>query len=120
MDRAGFTLAAVGDVALLRRPGRDLLRDGWDTADLRIANVEAPLSEGGVPAVKLIRLQSPPEAARWVRANASDTARSSWRAARDRARRVATSTATDPVNPRVRNDASSGPHGWEDDLFAGL
>src|SRR5688572_11460521 len=66
-DRAGFTLAAVGDLALLHRPGQGLLRAGWDAADLRIANLEAPLTDGGVPAVKLIRLQSPPDAATWLR-----------------------------------------------------
>jgi poly-gamma-glutamate synthesis protein (capsule biosynthesis protein) len=66
-DARGFTLAAVGDVALLRRPGADVFREGWDNADVRIANLEAPLTTGGVPAVKLIRLQSPPEAASWLR-----------------------------------------------------
>jgi poly-gamma-glutamate synthesis protein (capsule biosynthesis protein) len=65
--RNGFTLAAVGDVALLHRPADGLLRDSWDAADVRIANLEAPLTDGGVPAVKLIRLQSPPDAARWLR-----------------------------------------------------
>ncbi len=64
-----LTLAAVGDVALLHRPGADLCREGWDEADLRIANLEAPLTDGrdGVPAAKLIRLKSPPEAAAWLR-----------------------------------------------------
>lgn len=73
-DPRGFTLAAVGDVALLRRPGADLFREGWDSADLRIANLEAPLTTGGVPAVKLIRLQSPPEAASWLRDDLGCTA----------------------------------------------
>lgn len=49
----GFTIAAVGDVALLRPPGADLFRAGWDDADVRIANLEAPLTQGGVPAAKL-------------------------------------------------------------------
>jgi len=62
-----FSIAAVGDVALLRRPGADLFREGWDAADLRIANLEAPLTEGGVPAAKLIRLKSPLQAAEWLR-----------------------------------------------------
>lgn len=62
-----LTIAAVGDVALLHRPGSDLFRTGWDEADLRIANLEAPLTTGGVPAPKLIRLQSPLEAAEWLR-----------------------------------------------------
>jgi poly-gamma-glutamate capsule biosynthesis protein CapA/YwtB (metallophosphatase superfamily) len=62
-----FSIAAVGDVALLHRPGSDLFRTGWDDADLRIANLEAPLCDGGVPAAKLIRLQSPVVAAEWLR-----------------------------------------------------
>lgn len=65
-----FVLAAAGDVALLRRPSQDLYRDGWDSADLRIANLEAPLladERQGVPAAKLVRLKSPPQAAEWVR-----------------------------------------------------
>jgi hypothetical protein len=45
----GFTIAAVDDVALLRPPGADLFRAGWDDADVRIANLEAPLTQGGVP-----------------------------------------------------------------------
>jgi poly-gamma-glutamate synthesis protein (capsule biosynthesis protein) len=64
--RAGPTLAAVGDVVLLRPPREDLFRVGWDDADLRIANLEAPLAEAGVPAPKLIRLKSPPAAAGWL------------------------------------------------------
>lgn len=63
---AGLTLAAVGDVALLRPPGQDLFRVGWDDASLRIANLEAPLVEHGIPAPKLIRLKSPPSAAAWL------------------------------------------------------
>jgi poly-gamma-glutamate capsule biosynthesis protein CapA/YwtB (metallophosphatase superfamily) len=62
-----FTIAAVGDVALLHQPSPDLFRADWDAADLRIANLEAPLTEGGVPAAKLIRLQSPLKAADWLR-----------------------------------------------------
>ena len=65
----GFSIAAVGDVAMLHRPGSDLFRTGWDSADLRIANLEAPLCTGGTPAPKLIRLQSPPEAAEWLRSD---------------------------------------------------
>ena len=65
----GFSIAAVGDVAMLHRPGSDLFRTGWDSADLRIANLEAPLCTAGTPALKLIRLQSPPEAAEWLRSD---------------------------------------------------
>lgn len=64
---SGFSLAAVGDIALVRRPSDGLFREGWDTADLRIANLEAPLTTGGVPAPKLIRLRSPLDAATWLR-----------------------------------------------------
>lgn len=60
-------LAAVGDIALHHAPARDIYREPWDAADLRIANQEAPLTDGGVPASKLIRLQSPPLAAGWLR-----------------------------------------------------
>jgi poly-gamma-glutamate capsule biosynthesis protein CapA/YwtB (metallophosphatase superfamily) len=62
-----FSIAAVGDVALLHRPGAELFRTGWDDADLRIANLEAPLCSSGVPAAKLVRLQSPVAAAEWLR-----------------------------------------------------
>ena len=48
-------------------PGSDLFRSRLGRADLRIANLEAPLTTGGVPAAKLIRLQSPLEAAQWLR-----------------------------------------------------
>jgi hypothetical protein len=65
--RDGLLIAAVGDVALLHRPSDGLFRQGWDDADVRFANLEAPLTDGGVPATKLIRLQSPPEAAAWLR-----------------------------------------------------
>jgi poly-gamma-glutamate synthesis protein (capsule biosynthesis protein) len=61
------TLAAVGDVALLRRPSPNLFREGWEEADLRIANLESPLCAGGEPATKLIRLRSPVQAADWLR-----------------------------------------------------
>lgn len=64
---SGLELAAVGDVALHEAPGREIFRAPWDAADLRIANLEAPLAEGGVPAAKLIRLKSPPAAAGWLR-----------------------------------------------------
>ena len=62
-----MVIGAVGDVALLHPPSGGLFRKGWDDADLRIANLEAPLTTGGQPAAKLIRLQSPPEAAAWLR-----------------------------------------------------
>ncbi len=62
-----IVLGAVGDVALLEPPRADLFRQGWDDADLRIANLEAPLTDGGVPAAKLIRLKAPTEAAGWVK-----------------------------------------------------
>lgn len=60
-------LAAVGDITLHHAPAGDIYRTPWDAADLRIANQEAPLTDGGVPASKLIRLQSPPAAAGWLR-----------------------------------------------------
>ena len=69
-----ITIAAVGDVALLCRPGATLFRTGWDTAAVRIANLEAPLTEGGIPAPKLIRLKSPLESAAWLRDDLGCTA----------------------------------------------
>ena len=60
-------LAAVGDITLHHVPAPDTYREPWDAADLRIANQEAPLTDGGVPASKLIRLKSPPAAAGWLR-----------------------------------------------------
>jgi poly-gamma-glutamate capsule biosynthesis protein CapA/YwtB (metallophosphatase superfamily) len=62
-----LTLAAVGDVALLRPPSATLFRDGWASADLCIANLESPLCDGGELATKLIRLRSPRAAAEWLR-----------------------------------------------------
>jgi poly-gamma-glutamate capsule biosynthesis protein CapA/YwtB (metallophosphatase superfamily) len=61
-------IAAVGDVALLQRPSQDLWRTVWDSADVRLANLEGPIVTGpGVPAEKLIRLRLPAEAADWLR-----------------------------------------------------
>ncbi len=60
-------VAAIGDVAFVRPPSADLhFGDAWTAADLRIANLEAPLTEGGIPAAKLIRLRSPSAAASWL------------------------------------------------------
>lgn len=64
---SALELAAVGDVTLHEAPGREVFRTPWDAADLRIANLEAPLTDGGIPASKLIRLKSPPAAAGWLR-----------------------------------------------------
>jgi hypothetical protein len=61
-------IAAVGDIGLMQRPGEDLWRSVWDSADIRIANLEGPIvTEPGVPAEKLIRLQLPAEAADWLK-----------------------------------------------------
>ncbi len=65
------TIAAVGDVALLRPPAVTPPA-AWRDADLRIANCEAPLTEEGVPASKLIRMRSPLAAAGWLRALGCD------------------------------------------------
>lgn len=66
MSEGNIVLAAVGDVVLLRPPSEALLRAPWDEADLRVANLEAPLTPGGIPAAKLIRLKSPVAAADWL------------------------------------------------------
>jgi hypothetical protein len=51
-------LAAVGDISLLQEPGKDLLRTSWDSAHIRIGNLESPfVDEPGAPADKLIRMK---------------------------------------------------------------
>lgn len=66
MAEENIVIAAVGDIALLRPPSEGLLRAPWDESDLRLANLEAPLTQGGIPATKLIRLRSPVAAAGWL------------------------------------------------------
>ncbi len=66
MNNRTLTIAAVGDIAMLRPPSDALYRAPWDDADLRLANLEAPLAESGVPAAKLIRLKTPVEGAAWL------------------------------------------------------
>ncbi|HEY3062430.1 MAG TPA: hypothetical protein VGL99_25945 [Chloroflexota bacterium] len=44
-----ITMAAGGDVALLRKPGANLFRNGWESADVRIANANIPLEASARP-----------------------------------------------------------------------
>lgn len=65
---SSIRIAAVGDIGLLERPGKDLWSSVWDAADARIANLEGPIvTKPGIPAEKLIRLRQPAEAADWLR-----------------------------------------------------
>lgn len=67
MDNDALVIAAVGDIAMLRKPSRALYLEPWQNSDLRFANLEAPLTEGGIPAAKLIRMKAPPQSATWLR-----------------------------------------------------
>ncbi|WP_180955479.1 CapA family protein [Bacillus sp. V33-4] len=61
-------IAAVGDIAFLFKPETDIWKGMWDEADIRIANLEAPIVENpGPPADKLIRMKQPPDAATWLK-----------------------------------------------------
>ena len=66
-DLFTIRIAAVGDIALMQRPGQSLCRSAWDAADIRIANLEGTIvTEPGLPAEKFIRLRLPAEAADWL------------------------------------------------------
>ena len=67
MDNHPLTIAAVGDIALLRQPSNTLYLEPWQNSDLRFANLEAPLTTGGVPAAKLIRMNAPIQSASWLK-----------------------------------------------------
>ncbi len=67
MDNNQFVIAAVGDIAMLRKPSDALYLEPWNKSDLRLANLEAPFTEGGVPAAKLIRLKTPAQGATWLK-----------------------------------------------------
>ncbi|KIL46726.1 CapA family protein [Jeotgalibacillus soli] len=61
-------LAAVGDITLWQKPGEELFRSVWDSADVRIGNLEAPLTDSfGAPAEKQARLYQPIEAGEWIK-----------------------------------------------------
>lgn len=67
MPNYQLVIASVGDIAMLRKPSAALYSEPWHNSDLRIANLEAPLTDGGVPAAKLIRLKTPPQGATWLK-----------------------------------------------------
>ncbi|MGG3468533.1 CapA family protein [Neobacillus pocheonensis] len=61
-------IAAVGDITLSQKIGKELFRDVWDEADVRIGNLESPiLHTPGAPADKQFRLQQPIEAGEWLK-----------------------------------------------------
>ena len=65
---ASIRIAAVGDITLSQKIGKELFRDLWDSADIRIGNLESPLVEKpGAPADKQFRLQQPIEAGEWLK-----------------------------------------------------
>lgn len=64
---AELRIAAVGDLMLNRPPGSDLPLEALQAAHLRLANLEGPITTGGIPADKIARLQQPLEAAQWIR-----------------------------------------------------
>lgn len=61
-------IAAVGDIAVLHEPKKDIWKGIWDEADIRLANLEAPIVENtGAPAAKLIRMKQPLKTGEWLR-----------------------------------------------------
>ncbi|MEH7483825.1 CapA family protein [Neobacillus drentensis] len=61
-------LAAVGDITLSQKIGKELFRNLWNAADVRIGNLESPiLHTPGAPADKQFRLQQPIEAGEWLK-----------------------------------------------------
>lgn len=67
MNQNQLVIAAVGDIAMLRKPSSALYLKPWQDSNLRIANLEAPLTDGGIPAAKLIRMKAPPQSATWLK-----------------------------------------------------
>lgn len=67
MITKSIRLSAVGDIAFLQKPGEQLFTSVWDRADVRLANLEAPIvTKPGAPADKLIRMKQPAEAVDWL------------------------------------------------------
>lgn len=59
-----LAIAAVGDVMIDQPPA---LQNLWPAADLRVGNLEGPITPGGLPADKIVRLRMPTEAASWLK-----------------------------------------------------
>lgn len=67
MDKK-IRIAALGDIAVLQKPQEDIWKGMMDEADIRIANLEAPIVENpGSPADKVIRMKQPTETALWLK-----------------------------------------------------
>ncbi|MCQ6268356.1 CapA family protein [Fictibacillus sp. WQ 8-8] len=65
---SSINIVAVGDITLSQKPGEELLRSSWDSAHVRIGNLEGPLVEiPGAPADKQFRLQQPIQAGEWLK-----------------------------------------------------
>ncbi|WP_419888354.1 CapA family protein [Neobacillus niacini] len=65
---SSITIAAVGDITLSQKVGKELFRGVWDAADIRIGNLESPIMHTpGAPADKQFRLQQPIEAGEWLK-----------------------------------------------------
>ncbi|MFD1037429.1 CapA family protein [Virgibacillus byunsanensis] len=61
-------IAAVGDITLSQKISEDLDRNLWDSADVRIGNLESPLvGKFGPPADKQFRLHQRVEAGEWLK-----------------------------------------------------
>ncbi|MGG3470560.1 CapA family protein [Neobacillus pocheonensis] len=61
-------IAAVGDIAVLHEPKKDIWKGIWEEADIRLANLEAPIIENpGAPADKLVRMKQPLKTGEWLR-----------------------------------------------------
>jgi poly-gamma-glutamate capsule biosynthesis protein CapA/YwtB (metallophosphatase superfamily) len=61
-------IVAVGDITFSQKVGKELFRDLWDGADVRIGNLESPIVHTpGAPADKEFRLRQAIEAGEWLK-----------------------------------------------------
>lgn len=62
-------IAALGDIAVLQEPKKEIWKGVMEDADIRLANLEAPIVENpGPPAAKMVRMKQPPATASWLKA----------------------------------------------------
>ncbi|MGI2327590.1 CapA family protein [Planococcus sp. YIM B11945] len=66
MDKK-IRIAAIGDIAVLQKPKKDIWKGIMGQADFCLANLEAPIVETpGPPADKMVRMKQPAETASWL------------------------------------------------------
>ncbi|WKA53942.1 CapA family protein [Planococcus shixiaomingii] len=60
-------IAALGDIAVLQKPKKDIWKGMMEQADICLANLEAPIvATPGPPADKMVRMKQPAETASWL------------------------------------------------------